>query len=150
MLHRAVSSSRHFECLYLRCIQVSSNLMDGFIHCYSGWRSTTMQVLNVSVNTSHSQPCILIRRPRHSLTTMLKMSTVRDRCGPSKTSSQDCMINSYMSHPFRTLHRSSTLWSTPWMVVYSASIMNSNNMHWGWYMNLTYIPTTPTNDGVAV
>ena len=84
---RVVSSFRHSECPCLRCTQVMkilSNSMDGFIHCYSGWRSTTMQVLNVSMNTSPSQPCILMRRPKHGLMTMLKVSTVRDGCGPSR------------------------------------------------------------------
>jgi len=153
ILHIAALSFRQSECLCLthtQVMKISSNSMDGFIHCYSGWRSTTMQVLNTSVNMSCSQPCILMRRPRPGLTVMSKASTVGDGRGPSKMSSQDCMINSYMSHPFRTLHRSSILWSTPWMVVYLDSIMNSNATRRGWYTSLIHICSTPTNDGVTV
>ena len=134
------------ECPCLRCTQVTkilSSLIKGFIQCCGGWRSTTTQVLNASVITSCSQPCILTRRPRPGLTTTSKVSTVGDGCGPSKMSSQVCIIDSYMTRPFRMLHRSSILWSTPWMVVCSDSIMSSNTMHWGWYMNPIPIGLTP-------
>ena len=142
----AVLSFCQSGCLCLRHTQVMkilSSLMAGFNQCYSGWRSTTMQVLNASVIASCSQPCISMRRPRPGLMITSKVSTTGDGCGPSKTSSQACMIDSYMSCPFRMWHRSFILWSTPWMVVYSDSIMNSNATCRGWYMNPICIHLTP-------
>ena len=143
----AVLSYRQYKCHCLRPTQVtkiSSSLMAGFIRCCGGWKSTTMQVPNASMIISCSQRCILTRKPRPGSMIMSKVSTIGDGCGPSKTSSQVCMINSYMSCPYRTWHRSFILWSTPQMVVYMDSIMNSNTTHQGWSMRLIHTHLTPS------
>jgi len=138
----AVLSCCKSECPCLRPTQVTkilSSLMDGFIQCCGGWKSTTTQVPNASVIVSHSRQCILTRRPRPGSTITLKVSTIGDGCGPSKMSSQVCIIDSY-----RRNTQVFILWSTPRMVVYMDSIMNSNTMHQGWSMCPIHTCLTPS------